>query len=259
VLSHVLSFAITAIWVSLATVVTERLGTRVGGVVTTLPSALVVALYFIAVEEGADFAADVAAVVPAEMGINAVFLAVFVSLAHLGLPRALPVALGVWSLLSYGLYLSDLATLWPSMAIFLVLVVTTTAWLRVHRRFTQQAGRHIAYTPGEIAFRGLFAGLMITVSLVGASLGGATLGGILSVFPAIFTSTMVILYLRQGSEFTGATGSTMVVGSANVVVYSLVVYLTYPGLGLILGTVTALAVSYAWSMGLYQAVKQFLE
>ena len=156
------------------------------------------------------------------------------------------------------LYVSDLDALWPSMVIFLALVIATTAWLRARRRFAQQPGRRISYTPLEIAFRGLFAGLMISVSVVGASLGGATLGGILSVFPAIFTSTMVILYIRQGSEFTGATGSTMVLGSANVVVYSLVVYMTYPDLGLVLGTVTALAVSYAWSFGLYLAVRRWL-
>lgn len=257
-LSEVLSFAITAVWVTVATVVTERLGTRVGAVVTTLPSALVVALYFIAVEQGTDFTVQVAAVVPAEMGINAVFLGVFVATSRGGLPTALASALAVWAVLSAGLYLSGLQDLRASLIVFLLLVSATSLWLRSRRRFEQRPGQHISYTPGEIAFRGLFAGLMISLSVVGASLGGPVLGGILSVFPAIFTSTMVILYLRQGSEFSGATGTIMVLGSANVVVYSVVVSLAYPSLGIASGTLVALVVSYAWSFCLYLALKRWI-
>ncbi len=255
-LPEVLSFVLAAAWVSMSTVVTERLGTKVGAVVTTLPSTLVVALFFIAVDEGPGLAADVAAVVPAEMGINVVFLAVFVAASGRGLPAALVASLGAWTALSAGLFVLDPGGLYVSLPIFLVGVAGTTLWLRARHHFEQRPGRRIAYTPGEIAFRGLFAGLMIALSVVAARLSGPVLGGILSVFPAIFTSTMVILYLRQGREFSGATGTLMIVGSANVVVYSVVVVFAFPPLGAIWGTVAALVVSYAWSFGLYLGVKR---
>jgi hypothetical protein len=132
-------------------------------------------------------------------------------------------------------------------------------WLRSSHHFTQQPGKHIHYTIGELAFRGLFAGLMISLSVVGASLGGPVVAGILSVFPAIFTSTMVILYLRQGREFTGAVGTIMVVSSTNVVVYTTVVHYAYPEIGLMWGTLAALAISYAWSAGMYLAVSRWVE
>ena len=257
-LAEVLSFIIAASWVSIATVVAERLGTKVGAVFTTLPSTLVVALYFIAVEQGPDFAADVAVVVPAEMGINAIFLALFVALSRKGLPAALGVSLSVWVVLSWLLYLFDPTSLIISLVAFISLVTATTLWLRATHRFQQQAGKRLYYTPGEIAFRGLFAGLMISMSVVGSSLGGHVVGGILSVFPAIFTSTMVILYLRQGQEFSGAVGSLMIVGSANVVVYSVLVFLAFPAWGEVWGTLVALIVSYAWSFGLYLAVKSWV-
>lgn len=257
-LSEALSFVLAATWVSMSTVVTERLGTKVGAVVTTLPSTLVVALFFMAVEEGPDLAADAALVVPAEMGINVVFLAVFVSASSRGLPVAIGAALGVWALLSAGLFLLEPGALPLSLVLFACPLLLATAWLRARHRFDQQEGRRIVYTPGEIAFRGLFAGAMISVSVAAASLSGPVLGGILSVFPAIFTSTMVILYLRQGREFTGATGTLMILGSANVVVYSIVVVLAFPTLGATVGTVVALALSYAWSFGLYLAVRRFV-
>ena len=258
-LSVVLSFAITALWVTVATVIAERWGTKVGAVVTTLPSSAVVAFWFIAVEQGAGFASRAAVVIPAEMGINVVFLGLFVALSRRGLPVALAGALGGWTALSALLFLSDIGDLLLSWLLFLAMIAGVTAWLRVSHRFSQQPGKVLTYTPGELAFRGLFAGLMISVSVVGAAIAGAVVAGILSVFPAIFTSTMVILYLRQGREFTGAVGTIMVVSSTNVVVYTSVVHYAYPEVGVAVGTIAALAVSYLWSAGMYLAVIRWVD
>lgn len=258
-LSEVLAFIIAAAWVSAATVITERMGTKVGAMFTTLPSTIVVALYFIAVEQGPELAAESALVVPAVMGINVVFLAIFVAMSDKGLPTALISAMAVWAVLSTILYLADPSTLYLSLVVFVLLVIGTTMWLRATHRFQQRPGQHIDYTVGEIAFRGLFAGLMISLSVAGASLVGATMGGILAVFPAIFTSTMVILYLRQGREFSGAVGTLMIVGSANVVVYSVVVYFAFPEMGEVWGSLVALAISYTWSFCLYLVVKRLVD
>jgi hypothetical protein len=226
---------------------------------TTLPSTIVVAMYFIAVEQGPELAADAALVAPAEMGINAVFLAVFVAVSGRGLPAALASSMAVWVVLSTILYLADPGSLPLSLAVFAALVIAMTLWLRTTHRFSQRPGKRIDYTAGEISFRGLFAGLMITASVAGASLGGPVLGGILAVFPAIFTSTMVILYLRQGKEFSSAVGTLMILGSANVVVYSVVVHLVFAEWGEGWGTLAALAVSYTWSLGAYLAVMRWVD
>jgi len=257
-LSVVLSFVITALWVTIATVITERLGTKVGAVLTTLPSSAVVAFWFIAAEQGTDFASQAAVIAPAEMGVNVIFLGVFVAMSGRGLPTALAASLGGWTILSAILYLADIGNLFVSWAIFLALIAGTTIWLRSSHRFSQQPGRHIQYTVGELVFRGLFAGLMISLSVVGAAVGGPVVAGILSVFPAIFTSTMVILYLKQGREFTGAVGTIMVVSSSNVVVYATMVHFAYPEVGMMWGTLAALAVSYVWSAGMYLAVMRFV-
>jgi hypothetical protein len=257
-LSVVLSFVITVLWVTVATVIAERWGTKVGAVVTTLPSSAVVAFWFIAAEQGADFAARAAVVIPAEMGINVVFLGLFVALSSRGLPVALAGALGGWTVLSALLYASGIDDLLLSWLVFVAMMAAVTAWLRVSHRFSQQPGRHMTYTAGELAFRGVFAGLMISVSVVGAAVAGPVVAGILTIFPAIFTSTMVILYLRQGRDFSGAVGTIMVVSSTNVVVFTTVVHYAYPAVGVPGGTLMALAVSYAWSFGMYLAVMRWV-
>ena len=250
-LSEALSFIIAAVWVSIATVLAERAGSRVGGVVATLPSTLVVALYFMSVEEGTAFASDVAEVVPAEMGVNVVFLALFAMMAHRGLAAALGASLGGWAALSALLLWAAPGTLLLTVPMFAVAATVMTLWLHRARGFSQMGGQHIVYTGSEISFRGLLAGMMIAISVAAASLAGPVLGAVLSVFPAIFTSTMVILYLRQGPEFTGATGSVMILGSANVVVYAMLAAWLLPAMGALNGTALSLALSYVWSLATY--------
>lgn len=256
-LSLVLSFILASIWVSLATVATERLGTKTGGVITTLPSTLVVALLFMGIEGGNDLAASAAAVVPAEMGVNAVFLAVFIIVSGYGLWRALACAFGAWFSLSFLIFILDLENLVLSIVIFFVLMLVSSLWLRRRHGFTAKKGRVIHYTPREIAFRGLFAGVMIAFSVLLASLSGPVLGGIFSVFPAIFTSTMVILYLRQGREFTGAAGRTMILGSVNVVFYAGAVYYSFPSYGPVMGTIISLVTSHIWAFAVFLLVKKY--
>jgi len=249
--SEVLSFAIAAAWVSLATVVAERLGTRAGGIVATLPSTLVVALYFVTVEQGTAFAARVAYAVPAEMGVNAVFLALFVSFSNRGLARALAAAFAGWAALSATLFFADPRGMLLPIIVFVALVAASTAWLRARHPYRQEAGQDITYTPREIAMRGLFAGAVISLAIIGANLAGPVLGAIFAVFPVIFTSTMVILYLRQGPSFTAATGTTMILGSVNVVAFAVVAAFTLPALGAGWGTLAAIVASYIWSAAGY--------
>jgi hypothetical protein len=256
-LSLVLSFVLAAVWVSATTVITERLGTKVGGVVTTLPSTLVVALYFMAAEEGTAFASKAAAVVPAEIGVNVIFLALFVAWAHRGMGPALAAAYAGWALLSVVVWLLDVQDIWLSMFIFAVCVAGSSYWLKRKHDYKAREGQALKYTPGELAFRGLFAGAMIALSVFLASVGGPVIAGIMAVFPAIFTSTMVILYLRQGRDFTGAAGRTMILGVVNVTAFAVLCWWLLPGYGAVAGILLALVLSYIWSFGTFLAMNRY--
>ena len=61
--------------------------------------------------------------------------------------------------------------------------------------------------------------------------GAATLAGVASVFPAIFWTTMVSLWLTQGSAVpTGAVGP-MMLGSCSVSLFALLAPWLYPAVG----------------------------
>lgn len=114
----VIPFLISATVAIVITLVAERYGTKIGGIIGTLPTNLAVVLVFIGINRGAVFAADAAVVVPAEMGINILFLAVFSVAAYRSLPCALVTSLSVWVLLSAGLYVAAVESVCLSLAIY---------------------------------------------------------------------------------------------------------------------------------------------
>jgi hypothetical protein len=65
-------------------------------------------------------------------------------------------------------------------------------------RIPSVIGRKIKYTQSQLLLRGLLNGLIISLSVLLAKIGGPTLSGMLGMFPAMFTSTLVIAHLTHG-------------------------------------------------------------
>ena len=99
-LQIIIPFVLSALVVIIVMFIAETYGSKVGGILGTLPSTIVVAFVFIGLSEGPEFAADAAAVVPAELGINILFLFVFALLAHRSTVLAFLITFSIWSLLS---------------------------------------------------------------------------------------------------------------------------------------------------------------
>jgi len=90
-----------------------------------------------------------------------------------------------------------------------------------------------------LVMRGLLAGSAIYFSVWLANLGNPLLAGVASVFPAIFLTTMISVWLAQGKAVPmGAVGPIML-GSSSVSVFSLSAIWTLPWLGVAVGALTS--------------------
>ena len=79
-----------------------------------------------------------------------------------------------------------------------------------------------------LLMRGVAAAASIGVAVWLSSLGNPLASGVMSIFPAIFTTSMVALWLSQGEAVpTGAIGP-MMFGSQSVSLYALIVAILYP-------------------------------
>ena len=80
ILKLILSFIVGSIWITLATIIAEKFGTKLGGVIAGLPSTVVIALFFIGWTQTPLIASQSTSMVPIVMGIGALFVMIYMIL-----------------------------------------------------------------------------------------------------------------------------------------------------------------------------------
>ena len=248
----IIPFILSALVVVLVTVIAEKFGTKVGGIFGTLPSTLVIALIFIAVNEGPRFASDAAAVVPAELGINVVFLLVFALLVHRSVPFAFITTFAIWGALSSSLVFFNMDSIFVSVIIYFIAVVGAFFFFFFLKNTPSSLMVKVHYTAIKISFIFILAGIFIALA-VSLSNVGSIISGIFSVFPAILSSTMIISVREHGPDFAAGMAKSMLLGLSSVVTYATLVHFLYPVYGIMVGTVVA----YIFSFGVTLLIFMF--
>ncbi len=244
-------FLLSALVVITISMIAERYGTKTGGIIGTLPSTVVIAFLFIAFNKGVATASESVAVVPAEMGVNVIFLLLFTLYASRSTAAALLISLTAWTLLSLSLFLTNMNNIFVSLSIFIISVIIAFFILERVRKTPSMGSVHIQYTPVKIFLRGFFAGIVIAVAVLLSNMG-AVLSGIFSTFPVIFLSTMIIAVNEQGPKFAGGIAKSMIFGSPSVVSYASAIYFLYPLYGMLTGTIVAFILSLLITFFLYK-------
>lgn len=235
----------------LVTLAIERFGGVLGGLIGTLPTTIVPAALGLWDGDAGGFGETMGAV-PAGMLLNAGFLWLWRVLpgrlpgglslaARLGAMTAL--SLGAWMIAALGL-VGGLAwtrgagvpTLWLGLATLIGLVIAGVAATLTPRPAPKGRKR---VTAGTLVARGLLAGLAVGAAIVLKDVGGPVAGGVASVFPAIFLTAMVSLWISQGEAVPSGAVGPMMLGSAAVGGYALIAAWTFPAVGPWLGTVAA--------------------
>ena len=246
----ILAFTVGSIWVTVSTIIAERLDTRWGGFIGGLPSTVVVALFFIGWTQSPMVAVQSTTVIPIISGVDAFFVITFILLSR-NFYYALCGSLSVWAILSLGIVyfkLSFLVSLTGCLTFLGVSYCILKAKLNTKSIFQEK----IRYTVPQLLFRALLSGSIIVFAVLMAKIGGPLLGGMFAAFPAIFLSAIIIIYKAHGREFSNALMKVLMVsGCLNVVVYSIGVrYLILP-LGIKYGTVMSFVISIIFACFLY--------
>ena len=264
-LEEILPAAIAAGLVAIVvTVLIERFGGVVGGALGTVPTTIVPAVAGMAAAQGEQELMDSLSVVPAGMLINAIFLSVWIYLpratASLGSERSLAVttatALLAWAM--FGMVtilcigeLSEYGTGPRTIGMIGIALTAVVGLVLGWKPYeSPKGGREVSKS--ILLARGLMAATAIGASVWVAGLGYPLLAGLASVFPAIFLTSMVSLWISQGPSVPRGAAAPMLLGGGSVGVYSLVAMYSLEAHGIILGSimswVTAVAV---WSMPSY--------
>ncbi len=232
------------------TVMIERWGGRVGGVLGTIPSTIIPAS--IGVYVGGDPIAFAEAMDSscAGMLVSAGFLWTWRTL-----PPRLPswplrrqlvvmvvLSLSGWVLLASGAvalrqaFFEPGATQWFGWGATFILVAVGlgASW----RYYPAPKGQR-SVSAGMLVARGFCAGLAIFSAIGAAAVLGGFIAGLAAVFPAIFLTAMAGLWISQGQAVPAGAAGPMMLGSSAVAFFALVAKHTIPLYGPAWGSVVA--------------------
>jgi hypothetical protein len=236
-----------SLWITIGTVLAERWGTKIGGLVAGLPSTILISLFFIGWTQSTRVAVDATTIVPIIGGINCLFVITYIVLLKVNFWIAIGGAFVLWSGLSSGLIITGFNSFTISMMSYVCVVVISHVVLEKGFKVKSETGKNVRYTAPLIIFRAVFSGLVIVFAVMVTKIGGPLLGGMFVMFPAMFIGMIFMTYYSQGAAFSAGVMKSSILGAISVVIYGIAVRYTYIPLGLIWGTAVSIIISFASS------------
>jgi len=183
------------------------------------------------------------------------FLFVFYSVARWSRYGAPVISLGIWGLMVLPIVLMELDDLYLSLFLYIILVMGAYYLFERRTKVVASSRSKMRYGPSVLAVRGILGGGIIALAVVVAKYMGPVLGGIFSVFPALFLSTVLIYTFEHGADYAGAMAKTMAIGGTSVVVFPFAGHYLFPVYGMALGSLIAFVESVLAAIALYPLIQ----
>jgi len=246
-LKLILSFIVGSIWVTSGTVIAERYGSKVGGLVAGLPSTILLGLFFIAWTQSTRVAAEATTVVPIVGGINCLFIVAYIILVRINFWLALSGALAVWFVFASVLVVFRFNNFVFSVAGYICLLMVSFYFVEKKLQVRSESSRKVKLTFTLMVMRGIISGFIVTIAVVLTRIGGPLLGGVFTMFPAMFLGTLLITYFSHGAGFSSAVMKASIFGAISVVIYGIAARYAFVPLGLWAGTGVSILISFGFA------------
>lgn len=210
------SYAATLMWIS------EKYGTKVGGILTGIPTTVFIGLVFIALTSSKQTAHDAAAIIPAMTGVSLILVYCFTRLMILRTPVALAAAVATWLLVAISLVRLHIQNIWLSVSIGIALFALTYRGMHKYPHNLKAAGQTFRRT---YAARIIAAGSVIACAVVMARAAGPVWGGVFAAFPATFVTTLYMLRQAQGTNFAQAVARQLPLANGSTLLFAVIFYL----------------------------------
>lgn len=223
-----LSFIVGGLYIGVMTRLSEKFGSKIGGLLIALPSITLVGLSFIALTQNQDVLVTATTVMPSSIAASTIFLMSFVLLYRYGWLLAYLGAVAVWFLLNLPLVVLGIEKIGWSVLIAMVLFAISITYFHSH---PHRKLAPIKISGGVFLLRVVFAGSFIALAVLLAEVAGAAWGGLFASFPAAFSATVILFARTHGIDFTASVSKTMVNGALANVAFVVGVYLLTPHYG----------------------------
>ena len=254
IIKIILSFFIAGLWISFATLLAEKFGSKIGGLIANLPSNILIAFIFVALTQGKQYTVKAALSVPLGMTIDAFFLFAYILGLYKNIITGLFLSLLSWLVLAT-LTIKYLQSTPIGLGIIIYFIFTILIFYVLEKiiKIPSIQKQKTPFNYIQIIYRAIFAGSIVAGTVTLSFFCSPFWTGIFSTFPAVMLSTMLILSTSQGPSFAQAVGKIMIISSGSIVIFSMLILLTYPKMNIFPGTLVSFSGSVVWIL-LFQPV-----
>ncbi len=250
-----ISFVIAKIIISMITViglslVAERASPKLAGILAGYPHGVAIVLFFIGLEQGADFAARAAVFAIAGLAAN-VTLAFVYSLSCRIFTKNHLVTAPIFSLLAFFILAAGLKALAPdtSTALVIAILFVVAAGFLLRRGVDIKITGISRLSPGSLLLRAVLATGIVLAITAGAGYVGPQWAGLFSGFPIVTFPLLLIIHFSHGPDPVTTMIRNYPTGLGSLIIYAFSISLAYPLLGIYWGTLAGFAAAtlYLWS------------
>lgn len=251
VIKLVLSFLVGGLYTIISTVAADKLGSKIGGLVSGLPSTALFGLFFIGWTQNPQASMEATTLIPAIVGVGCIFVITYISFVKQNIWLAMGAAIFVWGVAAYSLITLHITSFVVSLVIFCVLFACAYFFVTRIVTITSSRGNTIIYSPKILLVRGIMSGTIIAVAVILAKVGGPVMGGVMSAFPVMAISTLLITYFAHGPSFSTSVAKSGMFAWLSIIIFIIVARYSYVPFGIIWGSLFALIVCYISAFFLY--------
>jgi hypothetical protein len=247
-LSLTLRMAFAAAFVVIASMVTERSGPAIGALIATLPVSAGPSYIFLAIDHDDAFIAQSALASLPMNGATVLMSLVLVSLVQRrGLLASLAAGLGIW--LVGAILVRSFA--WSLVGGIAFNAAAFALCLPLVQRFRVAKMPLVTSRWYDIPLRAALVATLVAIVVTLSNIVGPRVSGVIALFPAVFTSLVLILTPRIGGAATAAVlanGQWGLIGFGLAIV---IMHLAAEPFGRATALSLALATCVAWNLGLW--------
>jgi len=226
----------------------ERVGPRVAGVLSGAPLGAVLVYFFLGLETGTDLV--IASIPHAVAGLTGTLIFVY-AYYHIsrwpfrfGILYSPILGLGVFFVVALLLNQIDF-TIAPALALTSVAAIIAGFLFRA-RIDNIRISQHVRMTPWVIAFRVGLSTVFVVSIIALAKVMGPSWAGLLVGFPMTLLPLILIVHMTYSKEHAHAMIRHFPIGMVALIIYLLTISYTFPAFGVVLGTIASLAAAFLY-------------
>src|SRR3954447_24541965 len=248
ILTLALRMAITAAFVVSASIITERSGPVIGALIATLPISAGPSYVFLSLDHNAAVIAEGAL---ASLPINAA--TIFLGLTYVLLAQRHGALLSAGAAVTVWIGLASLVRSfhWSLTAGLIANAIAYSICVPLLARYRNVKMPLVTRRWYDIPLRASLVATLVAIVVTSSGWVGPKISGIIALFPAVFTSMMLILHPRIGGKPTAAVIANSAWGLIGLGLAIAIVHVAAPRFGSAIGLSLGLATCVSWNLALW--------